>query len=483
MHRAGSGTQRTSALFALACIVWGSGCGGDGGTEPTPPPRETPRPASVTVGPAAIELTALGATVQLAAEVRDQNGNVMAGTATTWASVDASVATVDRSGLVTAVANGTTTITATAGSVSGSATATVAQQVSYVEVTPATGVVMPGTTLRLMAEAKDANTHVVDGAEFAWASSDTTVAVVDSTGLVTGTGEGETEVSATSSGVTGRAQLEVVKPPPPPPPPPTAWGPANTYAVYTFPDSSYRRLEWTMLPVQAPPESLKEKGLLHYYAMTFYLTPDGRGGSAGFQTDGHFKGESVNGRVINFNVHEAREARSSTALVDSDNEECHCSQMMLPYEWEAGREYRFVLDTGPSGESDTGRWLALWVTDVAADSTVFVGEALTPNRHIDMTHAPISWGEDLHFWHTLEGRVMYQCEDFEPSSLAVLDVLADGVSPASVNAYTNGGTKATGSNGHETTLCDTAIIYSNGTDTQHNLGYWSVPPKNVLEGR
>ena len=213
-HPAGLETQRTSALLALVCIVWGSGCGGDGGTEPTPPPRDTPRPASVTVSPTAIELTALDATVQLSAEIRDQNGNVMVGAAATWASGDASVATVDRSGLVTAAANGTTTITATAGAVSGSATATVAQQVSSVEVTPATGFVLPGTTLRLMAEARDANAHVVDGAEFAWASSDTAVAVVDATGLVTGTAEGEAEVSATSSGETGRAQLEVLEPAP-----------------------------------------------------------------------------------------------------------------------------------------------------------------------------------------------------------------------------------------------------------------------------
>ncbi len=210
-RRARFETQRTSGLLALTCIVWGSGCGGDGGTEPTPPPRETPRPASVTVSPAAIELTALGATVQLSAEVRDQNGNVMAGAAATWASGDASVATVDRSGLVTAAANGTATITATAGSVSGSATATVAQQVSSVEVTPATGSLLPGITLRLMAEARDANAHVVDRAEFAWASSDTTVAIVDATGLVTGAAEGDVEVSARSSGVVGRAQLEVVK--------------------------------------------------------------------------------------------------------------------------------------------------------------------------------------------------------------------------------------------------------------------------------
>ena len=159
------------------------------------------------------ELTALGATAQLSAEVRDQNGRVLVVTVT-WASGNTSAATVNASGLVRAAGNGTATITAMAGPVSGSATVTVAQQVSAVEVTPGAGIVLPGTTLRLMAEAQDANAHVVEGAEFSWASSDTTVAVVDTAGLVTGAAEGEVEVSAASSGVTGRAQLEVVEPAP-----------------------------------------------------------------------------------------------------------------------------------------------------------------------------------------------------------------------------------------------------------------------------
>ena len=49
----------------------------------------------------------------------------MAGAAVTWSSADASVATVDASGLATAVANGTATITAAAGSARGTARITV----------------------------------------------------------------------------------------------------------------------------------------------------------------------------------------------------------------------------------------------------------------------------------------------------------------------------------------------------------------------
>ena len=65
------------------------------------------------MSPATARLAALGATVQLSAEVRDQNGNVMAGAAVAWSSADATVATVDGSGLVTAVANGANTADST----------------------------------------------------------------------------------------------------------------------------------------------------------------------------------------------------------------------------------------------------------------------------------------------------------------------------------------------------------------------------------
>ena len=201
------------AVVTLACTAWAYGCSGDGGTEPSTPPPDPPRPTTVTVNPATAELTALGATAQLSAEVRDQDGQVMVVTVT-WSSSSTAVVTVNGSGLVTAAGNGTATITATAGTVSGSATVKVAQQVSAVEITPDTGIVLPGTTLQLAAEAQDANGHAVAGSEFTWASSDTTVAVVDGTGLVTGIALGSVGISATTSGAVGRAQLEVLEPAP-----------------------------------------------------------------------------------------------------------------------------------------------------------------------------------------------------------------------------------------------------------------------------
>lgn len=112
-------------LTLLTMAGWAVACG-DGAVEPSRPPPEPPRATTVTVMPATAELTALGATVRFSAEVRDQNGQVMAGAAVTWSSADGSVATVDATGLATAVGNGMTSVTATAGSAQGAARITVA---------------------------------------------------------------------------------------------------------------------------------------------------------------------------------------------------------------------------------------------------------------------------------------------------------------------------------------------------------------------
>ena len=112
-------------LAALATVVLVSGCGGaDSATAPEPV-SDPPRPTTITVSPFATELTTLGATVQLTAEVRDQNARVMTGVTVTWRSSDTSVATVDQAGLVTAISTGTAAVTASAGPASASAGITV----------------------------------------------------------------------------------------------------------------------------------------------------------------------------------------------------------------------------------------------------------------------------------------------------------------------------------------------------------------------
>jgi uncharacterized protein YjdB len=79
--------------------------------------------ASVSVSPASASVL-VGATTQLTATVRDGAGTTLTGRTVTWATSAAAVATVSSAGLVTGVAAGTATITATSEGVSGTATIT-----------------------------------------------------------------------------------------------------------------------------------------------------------------------------------------------------------------------------------------------------------------------------------------------------------------------------------------------------------------------
>src|SRR5687767_8549996 len=95
-----------------------------------------------------------GGTQQLVATVSDLHGNPMSANVM-WSSSDESIATVDQSGLVTAIAEGTAIITATAELVSGSATVIVEEPVEEGGV---------------LASAGDSHSCAIDetGAAFCW---------------------------------------------------------------------------------------------------------------------------------------------------------------------------------------------------------------------------------------------------------------------------------------------------------------------------
>jgi hypothetical protein len=87
---------------------------------------ETPVATTLTITQDVITLTFLSESTPLLVEVKDQNGAVMQATVT-FASADAAVATVSATGSVQAVANGSTTVTATSGALSDVVTVNVAQ--------------------------------------------------------------------------------------------------------------------------------------------------------------------------------------------------------------------------------------------------------------------------------------------------------------------------------------------------------------------
>ena len=184
---------------ALMVLPWASAC------DDEPPP-------TVTVTPSNAELTAVGATVQLDAEVTDQYGNLMAGVEVGWSSSAPPVAAVDASGLVTAADNGTATITAKSGGGSGTAVVRVMQSVASVTVSPYSDTVEIDDSVRLTAKAFDRNRNVVEGARFRWASGDLSVATVSDSGFVRGATEGATRITATAETAEGDATVTVFHP-------------------------------------------------------------------------------------------------------------------------------------------------------------------------------------------------------------------------------------------------------------------------------
>jgi YVTN family beta-propeller protein len=145
----GAYTATFTGVLAGSTLTIGATINGSPVTSTLPTVTVVPgATARVTVVPSTVTLTALGVTQPFSAEARDLNDNVVAGEAFTWFSSSAAVATIDGNGLATAVTNGSTTITATAGNaVSGTAALTVAQVATQLAFTVQPSDAVAGTTI------------------------------------------------------------------------------------------------------------------------------------------------------------------------------------------------------------------------------------------------------------------------------------------------------------------------------------------------
>src|SRR6185437_10892170 len=152
----------------------------------------------------------LGDTIHLAATITDQNGAVILGARPTWTSENPSVVKVESDGTVIVKTPGTATIIAAVDSRTARAHIFVRQRVASVRSARDSTVLVPeGEQRAVSIFAFDARGHIVRGRPMVWTSDDTTIATVDSSGLVTGVTLGHTLVHATIDGFAAAQAITV----------------------------------------------------------------------------------------------------------------------------------------------------------------------------------------------------------------------------------------------------------------------------------
>ena len=156
----------------------------------------------------------LGQGETLTATAYDSSGNALGPRPITWTSSNTAVATITSpGGVVTTHAAGTAVMFAKISGVTGSLALVVNQvPVATVIVVPAVDTILPLGTIQLKDTLKDASGNVLTGRTVTWSSSDNTIAIVSSSGLVSGQGAGTAQITATSEGVTGTNTTVVLQP-------------------------------------------------------------------------------------------------------------------------------------------------------------------------------------------------------------------------------------------------------------------------------
>lgn len=152
----------------------------------------------------------LGSSRQLAANVLDAAGNAIPGRPVTWSSSNASIATVSVTGLVSAVALGRVTITATVEGKTGTSTIDVVDPVATVRMAPVGPQTLRiGGRVQLSATPLNAAGQPLTGRSVNWFSTNPNVASVTSTGEVTAVAVGTTTITAEIEGRQGQTAVSV----------------------------------------------------------------------------------------------------------------------------------------------------------------------------------------------------------------------------------------------------------------------------------
>ncbi len=144
------------------------------------------------------------------ATAKDQYGRSIQSANIAWTSQDPSIATVNEFGRVTAIASGSTHITASSGGRVADLLVTVPVSIVEVRVTPAAKVLEVGASQQYAAQVIDDRGRVLENSQLQWSSSDPSVVQVSAHGVVTAIARGYATITARAGYQTGSVAVTVV---------------------------------------------------------------------------------------------------------------------------------------------------------------------------------------------------------------------------------------------------------------------------------
>ena len=165
----------------------------------------------VVLSPRLDTLRSIGDTVRFTASAFDSNGVSVPNPPLQWRVADPGVASVDGTGLASALANGVTLIEVVSGGFADYGTAVVSQEAVALELDrTSVDLVGSGSSARLTAIARDANGYPIVPTEVSWTSRAGFIATVDAEGLVTARMNGRSLITAsTRNGISSDAMVTV----------------------------------------------------------------------------------------------------------------------------------------------------------------------------------------------------------------------------------------------------------------------------------
>ena len=172
-----------------------------------------PTVATVTVTATVPTTFFVGETLQATSTSRDASNNALTSFVTSWTSSAPTVASVSTSGLITALAAGTTTITAASGGKTGTLNITVSLVPVARVVLTLPKAAQVGRSTSVAAELRNSSGTVLTSTSraFGWHSSNESIATISATGVITGLTYGSTIVTCVVENKVGTLVVNVTE--------------------------------------------------------------------------------------------------------------------------------------------------------------------------------------------------------------------------------------------------------------------------------